>query len=260
MAVSIDFNNAWLQPLLRNPLQEVRGTLNNNPYVARIMIPNYRRNIEEHYAPQMQGSLQQECQHANMPMPVEHFGVAICFEQRTEVTLYNPDLEINNGLCELMRTVGIVVLQNAHHPTAIRDYGHRNRFPHLQFHIDRSAKQDARYSMYTRDPFDEEQKHPRTASTIFIPNIVGQLQGYKEGTIDRSAGENIITANLFFSKEDTTELLNRIILEQRWDQPEGVGEIAMIDNATLLHASYYRNAQRTGYKIGVRYLSGFDMP
>jgi len=61
--------------------------------------------------------------------------------------------------------------------------GHRNKFPHLNFHIDRTSKQETVYSMYTRDPFDEEQKYPRESSTLFAANIMGHLQGIKEGSI-----------------------------------------------------------------------------
>lgn len=42
-----------------------------------------------------------------------------------------------------------------------------------------------------------------------------------------------------------------MVLEQRWDEPEGIGEIA-----TMLHASYYCNLNALGYRIGVRYLAG----
>ena len=52
------------------------------------------------------------------------------------------------------------------------------------------------------------------------------------------------------------QIIDNVVLEQRWDEPEGVGEIAMIDNATMLHASYYRDISELGYRIGVRYLAG----
>lgn len=51
-------------------------------------------------------------------------------------------------------------------------------------------------------------------------------------------------------------IIGHVVFEQTWIEPEGTGEIAIIDNATVLHASYYRNASVLGYPIGVRYLAG----
>jgi hypothetical protein len=50
------------------------------------------------------------------------------------------------------------------------------------------------------------------------------------------------------------DYLGILILEQPWDRAEGTGEIRLQDNRQLMHASYYRNASRDGYRIGVRYL------
>lgn len=260
MTIRLDFNRSWLKPLLERPESPLPGNVNGNKYKANILIAHYRQNVEKHYRDIIKGSLASECQNANMLLPFEHLGVQIHFDNATEVDLYDAELMINPGLCELVRQAGIVVFQNVYLQSTVREYGHRNRFPHLQFHIDRSAKQKERYSMYTRDPFDQEQKYPRTSSTLFIANIVGQLQGIKEGKIDRNTGENIITTSPFFEQEPMDELIGKVVLEQRWDQAEGIGEIAIIDNATLLHASFYRDALRSGYKIGVRYLAGFETP
>jgi len=47
--------------------------------------------------------------------------------------------------------------------------------------------------------------------------------------------------------------MGTIFLEQRWDAPDGCGDICMIDNRSVLHSSYKR-ASDHGYRIGARYL------
>lgn len=225
-------------------------------YTASIGIPDYRARVEQHFRALITGGLDEECRIAEIPFGFRHFGVAIRFEQPTEVALYDDDLRIHHGLCEIIDRVGPLVLRNAYLSEAVRTYGHRNRFPHLQFHIDRNSKQTTRYSMYTRDPFDEEQRHPRTASTLFTANIVGHLQGIKDGSVRRHVDKGQRASAPLFENEDMSRVLGSVVFEQRWDEPEGIGEIAMIDNATVLHASYYRNPGMLGYRIGVRYLAG----
>jgi hypothetical protein len=57
-----------------------------------------------------------------------------------------------------------------------------------------------------------------------------------------------------FHVDEPTPYFGNTILDQRWTAGFEIGEIGVIDNATVLHSSYYRNASRDGYKIGVRYL------
>lgn len=45
-----------------------------------------------------------------------------------------------------------------------------------------------------------------------------------------------------------------VILEHAWNEPQGTGEISIIDNITCLHASYYPRVYEPGYKIRVRYV------
>ncbi|MDH5694097.1 MAG: hypothetical protein OEZ47_13450 [Gammaproteobacteria bacterium] len=256
MSVYINLGKQWLEPLLANPQRTLTGSLGGANYSANLIIPNYRDIVIEHYKDLIRGSLEEECQLSEVAFCFKHFGLTIRFDKPLEVVLYNEHRTINPGLCELIEQLGPITFQNAYLGEAVRTYGHRNRFPHLQFHIDRSEMQRERYSMYTRDPFDEEQKHPRTASTLFIHNIVNHLQSIKEGKINQLTATGISNSVLLFDREFVDELIGKIILEQRWDQPLGVGEIAMIDNVNVQHASYYRDAERSGYRIGVRYLSG----
>ena len=39
--------------------------------------------------------------------------------------------------------------------------------------------------------------------------------------------------NLLFEKEDMEDIFGNIVLRQPWNEPEGTGEIAIIDNATV---------------------------
>jgi len=256
MISSLPFNITWLTRLLNNPRQESCGVINGVEYTAQIAIPNYRKNIENYFSEILQGNLQNECAQFGVTLNFDHFGLVIKFKKPIELNLYDEELNLPVGLSDIIAKVGPIILKNAYFESSAREYGHRNRFPHLQFHIDRSERQTTRYSLYTRNPFDEEQKHPRTASTLFIANIAANLQALKQNSIDRNSHKGQITSQLLFENESMDTVLGNVVLEQAWNEPEGIGEIAMIDNATVLHASYYRDAAHSGYKIGVRYLAG----
>lgn len=150
--------------------------------------------------------------------------------------------------------VGAVVIKNVYLDSEHRNMGHRNRFPQLNFHVDRSEKQPTHYSMYTRNPFDNEQKHPRKSSTLFVPSIIGYLQSLKEKSIDPASAKGNKGTYTIFTKENMSELVNNIIIEYAWSEVTGTGEISMLDNITCLHASYYPTHEK-GYKIGVRYVA-----
>jgi len=251
-----NFQRPWQQALRTNPEQVINGNISGHSYLVTILIPDYQQRVRTYYADVLNSDLDKECQMLGIPQCPDHFGILIRFSNPTEISLYDQNGVIYDGLCELISEFGTVIFHNVFFESAIRSYGHRNRFPHLRFHVDRNKGQEARYSMYARDPFDAEQKHPRTSSTLFIPNIVAHLQGVKEGSVDQATADGVTSSSVLFEKQAMDQLLGNIILEQRWDEPTGTGEISIIDNATVLHASYYRDAQRSGYKIGVRYLAG----
>ncbi len=54
--------------------------------------------------------------------------------------------------------------------------------------------------------------------------------------------------------EEIGALVGEVLVEMDWRASQGVGEIALIDNRTVLHASYYRHPEHKGYGISVRYL------
>ena len=254
-AFSQHFNANWLKTLINTPHREINGNYNGRDYVAKLVTQDYATRINEYYRDITKGNLASFCQQAQIPFNFTHFGVEIHFNAATELLLHDDDLNMEPGLHQLIAGVGAVIIKNAYMSDKLRKVGHRNRFPHLNFHVDRTANQPTHYSMYARDPLDEEQQYPRTSSTLFLPNIVGHLQGIKEGLINPQTDKGVRGTYNLFCKEAVHELMQDIIIEHRWDEPKGVGEISMLDNLTLLHASYYRDASKTGYKIGVRYLA-----
>jgi len=255
MMFEAHFNRYWLNKPLTNPNQPFRSAYNKQPYSAQIAIPHYRERLLNHYSDILHGNINGFCQRAEIPaFEFEHYGIVIQFEQPAILQLHDTNMELNSGLKDLIKQVGAVIIKNAYMNLEFRNRCHRNRFPQLNFHIDRSSAQPTHYSMYSRDPFDDEQKFPRTSSTLFIPSIVGHLQAIKEQQIkpDEKGLKNTYT---LFTHENMAELSNNIILEHSWNEPQGTGELSMLDNLTALHSSYYPNPAAKGYKIGVRYLS-----
>lgn len=230
------------------------GCYNNSDYSARIIFPHHKKNICRHYSELVMSDLDSFCQFSQLPLAFTHFGVEIRFVENIQVELHNENLLLDEGLRQMLDTVGAIVLKNAVMTSRLRDMGHRNRFPHLNFHVDRSANQVTYYSMYTRNPFDDIQIHPRTSSTLFIPAVVGHLQGLREGLV-KPQDKGLKGTYTLFTEEDISELSRFLILEHAWDEPYGTGEISMLNNLNLLHASYYRDPVNKGYKIGVRYLA-----
>ena len=120
--------------------------------------------------------------------------------------------------------------------------------PHLSFHLDRGYNQDKQYSLFCRDPFDEVQKDPRSSSTLVAGNRVCYLQKMLEANgVASSLGAQ---CGLF---KDGNLGIGRIVFEQAWKAPQATGEICIIDNRTVMHASLYKPSK--DYPIGVRYLN-----
>lgn len=249
------FNAKWLNQLISNPFGSVEGRYGTANYSAKIALPNYSQRLLSRYGTIIQGNLSSYSHKVQIPYAFKHYGVIIDFNESTELELHDDEMNLDEGLRQIIASVGPVIIRNAYMVAKFRDRGHRNRFPHLNFHIDRSVNQPTQYSMYTRNPFDDEQKFPRTSSTLFIPSIVGNLQAIKENQPNAASNIGIRNTYNLFGNEDMSSLLGNIVLEHAWDQPLGVGEISMLDNRTALHASYYRNPAEKGYKIGVRYLA-----
>lgn len=248
------FNASWLSMLINQPDYVLQGRFLNSAYTARISLPDYDQRLLNHYQSVLGGNLADYSTQVEIPFEFKHFGVEIDFLDPVELELYDNDSLLNDGIRHIIAKIGPVIIRNATMVEKFREPGHKNRFPHLSFHCDRSDKQPTPYSMYTRDPLDEEQTHPRTSSTLFGPSIIGSLQTMKESEADSIPEVGVAMHYSIFDQEDMSTILNNIVLEHSWDQPQGIGEISMLDNRTCLHASYYRKPFDLGYKIGVRYL------
>ena len=105
-------------------------------------------------------------------------------------------------------------------------------------------------SLFWRDPFDPVQRQPRSSSTLVLANAAAYLQAVKEGY-----GEHKLKLLYqLFKDQNIDPLFGEVMIDLGWRQPEGVGEIAFIDNRTVLHASYYAQPEHKGYPIAVRSL------
>lgn len=255
MVFESHFNSNWLNLLTRNPHTAQEGRFGTSDYTAHIALPDYSKRLINQYNTILHGDIYSYSQRVQIPYTYNHFGVIIEFSQPTELELHNDEMVLDEGLRQIIARTGPVIIRNAYMVAKFRDRGHRNRFPHLNFHIDRSENQPTQYSMYTRNPYDEEQQYPRTSSTLFVPSIVGNLQAVKEAQANATSDIGMRGTYTIFNNEEMNTVLNNIVLEHAWDEPQGVGEISMLDNRTALHASYYRDPSQKGYKIGVRYLA-----
>jgi len=252
---SSHFHMGWLNKLLSAPGKSVSGEFLNSGYQANVVIPNYKQRIAEHYKEFIKGNIDTYCTEAGLPHAFNHFGIVLKFEKPLQLHLHDRDMNMVDSLHPIIKNAGSIIIKNAYLDSEHRSMGHRNRFPQLNFHVDRSEKQPTHYSMYTRNPFDEEQKQPRKSSTLFIASIVGHLQAVKENLISANSAKGNKGSYVIFQKENISELVNNIIIEHAWNEPVNTGEISMLDNITCLHASYYPNIQEKGYKIGVRYVA-----
>ena len=215
------------------------------PITMKLGIQNYRSNLENQYRKDFSS------------LSFEHFGLILTFQTPTQLQLHDSDMQLIPGIAKLLEEFGPVILRNASLPDRLADIGHRNRFPHLRFHRDRNSGQPTPISLFYRNPTDAEQRFPRTSSTLLISNEHARLELERTGNgIDAKTD---LSHCMLFTDQPSHQLrqeqFSTLILEQPWDEPEGTGEICIQDNRKLLHASFYRNAQQDGYRIGVRYCS-----
>ena len=80
--------------------------------------------------------------------------------------------------------------------------------------------------------------------------MTAHAQALKEG----HGGAHFKPGYSLFRDEDIAPLTNEILFEASWRAPESTGEIAILDNSAVLHASYYARPWDKGYPISVRYL------
>lgn len=240
--------------LLANPEKTAVGRLAGVPFSARIGIPNYVSEIAGFYADLRVADPRVLSKEFNIPPIFEQFGIVCEFERPLELHMYDDDMVLDERVKELIRQFGPVILRNVYMKKDNREQGHKARFQQLNFHYDRAPYQDDQYSLYVRDPFDPEQKEPRGASTVFISNVVACMQYARQHRLDPFDEACLQNHYILYGSEDILPALGKVVLEQPWNAPSGQGEIIVIDNRTVFHASYYPNSLKKGWKIGVRYL------
>ncbi len=247
------FDAAAFDALLNRPESSLQGHFNAIPYTARVVIPNYGAHVARHYASVMPNGLAMASAYADIPFHISQFGLIIEFDRAAHIALHGDDLILAESVRDLVARFGVVVFRNACIAGAARNKFHRNIFPHLQFHLDRSPGAANQYSCFTRDPDDAAQRGPRATSTLFIANLVAWLELVRADGCDPREERGVrMSYNLY--PDAARDLFGDVILEQPWDAPEGTGEIAVIDNRTVLHASYHKDGRTKGYAIGARYL------
>jgi len=239
--------------LLETPASAHVFMLQGSRYRLSLGIVGYAQHLQNFYGAALQAGFSQAESLSGIEFCYQHFGLFIHFESPVQITMHSPNDELLGNSRRLIETFGFVAISNAYLPESIRDNGHRNRFPHLNFHRDRNSAQPTPYSLYTRNPFDPEQCQPRISSTLVTANLVGYLQSMRQGDYEKT--RELQSHYDLFGCEDMSEVIGRVVVEQRWDQPLGCGEIAMLDNRKVLHSSYIRQPPAQGYRIGVRYLS-----
>lgn len=254
MVNPLNLPNNTIGKLLDAPYQAVETRLDGVQACIHIAIPYYAQQLQTFYGESLFPSDDAVIHRSGIDFATRHFGLVIRFAEPVVLSLHNAELELLGDAKALIGQFETVTLLNASLDAGSRDYGHRNRFPHLKFHRDRNETQPTPYSLYTRNPFDPEQCKPRISSTLFIANLVAYLQCMKERDYEQIKEKGMQSHYDIFAQQDMQQVLGKVVHEHRWDEPEGIGEISMLDNRQTLHASYMRDAPHHGYRIGVRYL------
>ncbi len=241
-------------PLTKQPGGGGRGGLGGVGYEAGVAIANYDQVIAQHYGAAAPDGLAAVCSLADIHFDTPQFGLIIGFEQPALLAVHDRDMVLDHSIRALVAQFGAVILRNAAIAGAGREKCHRDIFPHLKFHVDRGPTSANQYSCFTRDPDDLVQRHPRLSSTIFVANIVAWLEMVRTGRANANTERGIRASYDLFQEGRAAKLFGKVILEQPWDAPEGIGEISVIDNRTVLHATYDKQTRQRGYPIGARYL------
>jgi hypothetical protein len=225
-------------------------------YPARVAIPHYGTRIERLYANQLRGGLAAACQLAEIDFQFEQLGLIIEFDTPVELSLYDAQQTLDERLRRDVDVFGPVVVRSAHLDAGNRAQCQPNTFPDLHFHFDRGPNQPNQISMYTRDCINPVQRKPRTSSAVFVANIVAHLQYHKEANGRANIDRKGLRARYdIFDNLSVRLLLGDVVFEQPWTADTTAGETAVIDNRTVLHASYYRRPKDCGYSLGTRYLN-----
>lgn len=252
MSHRLEIAGRALDALAANPREVIEGRLNGARYQARIAIPDYREKVAHYYA--AFGDLNAVCQRTAVEFGFPNFGLVCEFDRPFELALHDDAQNLDAGVRDMVRRFGPLIVRNAQVPADTTGLQQRNIFSDLAFHFDRGANQPAQYSLFIRDPLDPVQAKPRTSSTVFVANIVAHLQqaverGCRPEDLKQQSRYEIFHRNI------ADALINDIVLEHPWSEPAGTGELSLLFNRTVFHASYYRGTTEKGYPISVRYLN-----
>jgi hypothetical protein len=255
MPVTFDPDPDLVSRLTRHPDQIFNGAMGGSRYTARIAIPNYQDRIRSHYKAELGNTTLDELgQQLGCPPGFRHFGIILKFEGRTNVALSDHRGHLMPSMRALIDAFGPIVLHNACVELTSETAEQRNIFPHMRFHFDRSALQESQISLFSRDPDDAEQRFPRQSSTLFVANIVAWLQSVRQGISRNDQSPTLRASYDLFGEENARPSFGDVIFEQPWNEPEGTGELCVIDNRTVLHASFHGDLRGKGWRIGARYL------
>lgn len=236
----ISLDPVTLAALDRDPRRSVGGRLNGSAFTARIAIADYGSRIERHFGRSLST--------LDVGFPFRHFGLSIDFEKPVELAVHDEERRLDPGLRALLDRFGPLTFRNAH--LRDRTLGQRNVFQSLSFHIDRGSPQEDTTSLFWRDPFDPDHRQPRSSSTLVLANAAAYFQAVREGGSEHTFKRGY----KLFKNEDIASLVDELMVELSWRAPAGTGEVALVDNLTTLHASYYPHPESKGYPIAVRYL------
>ncbi|RED53243.1 hypothetical protein [Aestuariispira insulae] len=207
---------------------------------VNVAIPQFDQRVRNHYATD-QGSKDHD-------PPFQDFGLVLTMNRDCLLNLLQSNETLDPTIKPLLQKYGALIIRRARLEKTDTAASQRNIFPNLKFHYDRTISQGNYYSLFFRDPEDPSHCPPRTSSTLITSNAVIQLEAQRSGQWNG----HLQPWYDLFQNTDVKNLTGDILLEQTWSEPEGTGEIVILDNSTVMHASYYR--QSKGYPIGVRYL------
>jgi hypothetical protein len=255
MPVGFEISPDLIAKLMASPDQATSGVMSGQKFSARLAIPQYRERVLARYAPELkQYPLADLGARLNSPLDFRHFGLVLNFDQQIDIVLNDSRKHLDAGVRKLVDTFGPVILRNARLEETADTGEQRNIFPHMRFHYDRSPLQESQVSLFSRDPRDPEQRFPRQSSTLFVANVVAWLQSVREGLQTLDEEPTLRPSYDLFAEQNVRPLFGDVILEQPWNEPEGTGELCVINNRTVLHASFHGDLRGKGWRIGARYL------
>jgi hypothetical protein len=255
MSVAFRVEEDLIASLRKNPERTLAGTMGGERFTANVGIANYAEHIIAHYPNELDGRTPAELSGLlGSAFDFVHFGLILNFESQTDLILNDAEKKLVPDMRSLVDTFGPIVLRNACLESAAQEPAQRNIFPHMRFHYDRSALQESQISLFSRDPNDPEQRFPRQSSTLFVANVVAWLQSEREGLSGSDNAPSLRASYDLFAEQNVRPLFGDVVFDQPWNAPEGTGELCIIDNRTVLHASFHGDLRGKGWRIGARYL------